>query len=353
MKRAIYAGSFDPLTKGHEWVIKESCKIFDEVIVVIASNRQKSNFLTLPEKQASLEALSKSLPIKVYILDNEYLAAFAKREGVNHLVRGIRNSLDMEYEKTIERVNLQINPNLQTVYLMPPASLGEISSSLVKSLMGFPGWMKTISTMVNETVLSLLLTNIHKKDLQVQWNKVSNNQKWFNKILSLYSEPHRYYHNTTHLQNLFKNLELIIKDSTDESILIYSIFFHDLIYNPQSKTNEENSAALWVEFAKEEFLSQYLTDVVYETILATKFHNNQTKYPISDKFLDLDLAILGSSPAEFIAYEDAIRLEYRFVPDAHYETERTKIMKSFKDPFKTQEAKKLWNAQLILNLKKY
>lgn len=355
MNKAIYAASFDPLTKGHEWVLKQSCLLFKEVLVVIAHNPQKQSFFNLQQKLSMFKKLEKDLPIKVHILEKEYLADFAKRHKVNYLIRGLRNGLDLEYEKNIETINKKINPKLQTIYMSAPTELSHVSSSLVKSLVGLPGWMKTIQDLVSPEVLSLFLYQINHKELFTFWTKAHGNKNlnWFEKLLGLHSQPHRFYHNTDHLIQCLSNMESLTKDKDELKILTYITFFHDAIYNPQSKTNEEDSALLWREFVKEGKISEYINEVVFESILNTKNHNLKSKYPITEKFLDLDLSILGASETLFLAYEDGIRLEYGFVPEEIFSAERHKIMSAFKDPFKTPIAKTLWQKALEINLKKY
>lgn len=362
MKKAIYAGSFDPITNGHLWVIQQSSKLFDEVLVILAFNPNKSSYFNLNEKQNQIQAAISSFPnVKLKTVSDQYIAKVAQTEGADYLVRGIRNIQDFEYEKTIERINQKINPTLQTIYLTPPAELSEISSSMVKSLIGFPGWQTLVKTMVSDKVLSGFLRKHHQEFISKEWFNLSGKstltEEYLEKILDNHSQSHRYYHNLSHLVALLKHADVMIKDlkldSVSAATIKYSIFFHDLIYNPMSKTNEVDSAAVWTEFAQKQNFMAVMEEMVKETILATASHSKSVKYPITELFLDLDLSILGSSPEVFMQYEEAIRQEYIFVPEDVYQAERAKIMKLLVNPFKTSWGKNNWDTKAKENLKKY
>lgn len=360
LKKVLYAGSFDPLTKGHLWMIEQGAKMFDEVVVVIAVNPQKQGYFSVAERQDQISESTKHLAnVQVIINTSQYVASLAPQIQAQYLLRGIRNNTDFEYERTIERVNQKINPALQTVYLTPPVELAEISSSLVKSLVGFTGWQKLVTPMVPAVVMQGFLKKINYKSLRESWVKVAGDssvaEKWWQKIINYYSEPHRYYHNSSHIAALLSLIPQVSPNlaEDDETILIYASFFHDLIYNPQSKNNELESSILWEEFSQEMSMENKIFQVVKDTILATAQHFQKPTHNISELFLDLDLSILGTTAEKFQEYEDNIRLEYGFVPENIYQVERIKIMKTLLNPYKTTIAQKLWGQAAENNLRKY
>lgn len=359
MKTAIYAGSFDPVTNGHLWVITQGAKLFDKLVVVLAYNPNKTGHFTVQQRQAFIQSVTKHLSnVEVVLLSDDYVAQAAKKMKATYLLRGIRNATDYEYEKTIERVNTKINPDLQTVYLTPPAELSEISSSMVKSLVGFPGWQSLVGTMVSPTVVSGFLYQQHYQYLKTEWEKLvgtsSVTAKWLDIILTKHSEPHRFYHNTSHLSALLKNMnDLPPQNSLTMAALKFSVFFHDIIYNPQSKTNELDSKNLFTDFTREYPVDSHIASLVEETILATAHHFQTPKNPETNFFLDLDLSILGASEKDYDQYEQAIRLEYGFVPEDIYQVERAKIMKTLLNPYKTDWGKNKYTAQAQLNLARY
>lgn len=359
MRKAIYAGSFDPLTNGHLWVITQGAKLFDKLFVVLAYNPNKSGYFSVQKRQEFLNEATNHLPnVEIVLLSNDYVAQSAQKLGADYLLRGIRNTTDYEYEKTIERVNLKINPTLQTVYLTPPAELSEISSSMVKSLVGFPGWQSLVATMVPSAVVGGFLYQQNYQFLKTEWEKLvgtgSVSQKWLEIILTKHSEPHRYYHNTNHLVSLLRNAQDLPSVNTLVTAAIkYAVFFHDLVYNPQSKTNEMDSKILFSQFTQEYPVDGIIATLVEDTILATAHHFQTPKDPLTNYFLDLDLSILGANTQEFEEYEQNIRKEYQFVPDQIYEVERAKIMKTLLNPYKTDWGKQKYLAQASINLSRY
>ncbi len=212
--KAIYAGSFDPFTNGHAWVVEQAIKVFDEVIVAIGENPEKKYTFSLDERldmlTQSLESLiipkksewdiqktgidylvkhnefsvavflagndianSESLA-QDYITDcrvsvkhftNRFLVDFAIEEKAQFIIRGIRNSADFEYEKVIRHVNADINPNITTLFLIPPRELAELSSSFVKAMCGPENWKPLVKNMVPTSVFEKLVS-LHDKRIQ-------------------------------------------------------------------------------------------------------------------------------------------------------------------------------------------
>lgn len=135
MKKAIYAGSFDPFTEGHFEILKESCKIFDEVYIVLATNSNKYRRTDIGLMQEGIENTLKNRHIyncKVIISENQLIAKLAQLLDITYLVRGLRNINDYLYEDNLATINLEINPKLNIIYLRSHKSI--ISSSLVWEL---------------------------------------------------------------------------------------------------------------------------------------------------------------------------------------------------------------------------
>jgi pantetheine-phosphate adenylyltransferase/8-oxo-dGTP diphosphatase len=163
-RKAVYAGSFDPLTNGHIWVIERAVTLFDELTIAIGINPDKSYFLSADERKANIEAVLKSLPhaectISVEVIKNQYLAKFAEKVGASCLIRGIRSEGDFSYEYAMAQANKNLVPNIESIYLMPPPALAQVSSSLVKSLVGPEGWQDLVQAYVPEPVFQ----SINKK----------------------------------------------------------------------------------------------------------------------------------------------------------------------------------------------
>lgn len=145
MKKAVYAGSFDPITIGHEWVIKKAASLFDELIVAVGENQQKKEDFSLEEKKEMLASVIKDYKnIKIDSFKGEFLVDYAMRIKASYIIRGIRTETDLEYEKGIQYINSRLNENVTTVFLIPPEDLSVVSSSLVRSLVGSNGWEKVV-----------------------------------------------------------------------------------------------------------------------------------------------------------------------------------------------------------------
>lgn len=134
MKKALFAGSFDPFTNGHLDIVKQASEIFDEVIVAVAYNSEKKGFLPV-EKRLGLIIKSVAELENVSVDSYEGLTVeYAKKNDVNILVRGIRNPSDFEYEQQITGVNKTLAPEIMTVFFTPKAENAFISSTMVREV---------------------------------------------------------------------------------------------------------------------------------------------------------------------------------------------------------------------------
>lgn len=158
LRRAVYAGSFDPPTNGHLWMIAESHKLFDELIVAIGVNPEKRSTYTTAQRQAMLQAMIAPYPnVRVDSFANQFLVNYANSVNASFIVRGIRSNSDYEYERAIRHINADLQPNIQTVFLMPPREITEISSTMVKGLIGVDGWENAVSRYVPLAVREMML----------------------------------------------------------------------------------------------------------------------------------------------------------------------------------------------------
>jgi pantetheine-phosphate adenylyltransferase len=159
MRIAVYAGSFDPPTNGHLWMIHRGLEMFDRLIVAIGSNPAKSYSYTIDERLDMLRAsapVSKRLQIAHF--DNRYLVDYAKKKNATYILRGIRSPNDYEYERVMRHINSDMAPEITSVFLMPPRDFAEVSSSMIKSLTGPEGWEETVKRYVPKEVFKALKT---------------------------------------------------------------------------------------------------------------------------------------------------------------------------------------------------
>lgn len=157
MKKAVYAGSFDPVTNGHMYIIRQGALLFDHLVIAVGSNPDKRYDFSCQERMALLAECTGDIPnVEIARFDDEYLVNYAASIGATHLLRGIRNEHDYQFERTLRHVNEDIHPGVASVYLMPPRGLAEVSSSFVKGLIGPEGWERVVARYVPAPVLERL-----------------------------------------------------------------------------------------------------------------------------------------------------------------------------------------------------
>lgn len=154
----VYAGSFDPLTVGHLWMIEQGGRLFDRLIVAIGVNPDKKYTFPLEERLVMLRESTKQFPnVSVASFSNRYLIDYAQLIRATHVLRGIRTESDYEFERTMRNINGDLGAGICTVFLMPPRGIAEVSSSMVKGLIGPVGWQKIVRKYVPEAVYRRLL----------------------------------------------------------------------------------------------------------------------------------------------------------------------------------------------------
>lgn len=133
MKRAIFPGSFDPLTLGHFDIIERGVKLFDELIIAIGVNSSKNYMFSLEERKQFIEESFKDNP-KIKVVTYKGLTVdFCIKNNVDFIFRGLRNPADFEFEKAIAHTNRDLAP-IETVFLLTAASTSYISSSIVRDV---------------------------------------------------------------------------------------------------------------------------------------------------------------------------------------------------------------------------
>ncbi|WP_083301042.1 pantetheine-phosphate adenylyltransferase [Jeongeupia sp. USM3] len=158
MRRGVYAGSFDPVTNGHLWMIEHGVQLFDEMIIAIGENPDKRYTFSQDERLAMLRETTAHLPnLRVETFENRFLVDYAREEGAHYILRGIREAADYEFERKMRYVNADLAPHIDTVFLMPPREIAEISSTMVKGLVGPKGWEGVVRQYVPTAVFERLL----------------------------------------------------------------------------------------------------------------------------------------------------------------------------------------------------
>jgi pantetheine-phosphate adenylyltransferase len=149
MKIAIYPGSFDPFTYGHENIIERSVKVFDQVVVAVAHNTSKKTIFTVEERVSILNEVFKDRDdVKVDYFEG-LLVEYIKKMGTNVVLRGMRTVSDFEFEMQMALANKTLSSELETVFMVTDSEFSHISSSVIKEVVSLNG---SASHMVPEIV---------------------------------------------------------------------------------------------------------------------------------------------------------------------------------------------------------
>lgn len=139
VKRAVFPGSFDPVTTGHVDLIKRAASLFDELIIGILVNSEKEPLFTLEERKYMLKEVSAGISGVSVVSFDGLLVDFVKEVGADVIVRGLRTAADFEYELPLAQANVRLNNQADTVFLATSPEYSFISSSAVKELLRYDG----------------------------------------------------------------------------------------------------------------------------------------------------------------------------------------------------------------------
>jgi pantetheine-phosphate adenylyltransferase len=159
LRRAIYPGTFDPVTNGHIHIAERACKLFDEVIVAVAADNYKNTLFSVSERLQMMEESLRHLKnVKVESFSG-LVADFARARQGQALIRGLRAVTDFEYEMQIAAMNKRLNENLETLFLMTSGEYSFLSSSVIKQVAILGGSVKG------------LVPQVVEKNLQKKYNQ--------------------------------------------------------------------------------------------------------------------------------------------------------------------------------------
>ncbi|HZY79416.1 MAG TPA: pantetheine-phosphate adenylyltransferase [Cyclobacteriaceae bacterium] len=146
MKRiALFAGSFDPFTRGHEDIVLRGLKVFDEIVIAIGYNSQKSTrYFPIEVMVDKITQTFKGNPNIKVITYSELTAELARKMGARYLLRGLRNTTDFEYENSVAQVNRHLNADLESVFLITSPQFASISSTLIREVHRYGGDVSTL-----------------------------------------------------------------------------------------------------------------------------------------------------------------------------------------------------------------
>jgi len=150
MKRiALFPGSFDPITLGHESLVRRALPLFDEIIIAIGENSEKKYMFSVEQRISWIEKVFQNEPKISVSTYNGLTVNFCKKIGAQFILRGLRTAVDFEFERGIGQVNLVLSNNIETVFLLTDAQFTPITSSIVREVIKHGG---DISKLVPEAV---------------------------------------------------------------------------------------------------------------------------------------------------------------------------------------------------------
>ena len=153
MKKALYPGTFDPITLGHIDIISRALHLFDEVTIAIATSETKTPLFPLEERIRQIELIFKGNEQVRTIGFTGLVVDLAKQEGVNVLIRGLRAVSDFEYEFQLANMNRAMSPDLESVFLTPQAKFSFLSSTLVREIASMGGKLSAFVDPIVEKAL--------------------------------------------------------------------------------------------------------------------------------------------------------------------------------------------------------
>lgn len=138
-KVALFPGSFDPFTKGHEDIVRRSVELFDEVVIAIGYNTAKSRYFDVEHMVDCISSSFKNEKRVSVVVYNELTADLARKTNARYLIRGLRNTTDFEYENSISQVNRYLNKELETIFLITSPQYAHISSTIIREVHKYKG----------------------------------------------------------------------------------------------------------------------------------------------------------------------------------------------------------------------
>ncbi len=136
---AVFPGSFDPITIGHESIVRRSVALFDEVYVAIGENAEKQGFFPISKRLEWLEIVFRDLPGVKVTKYSGLTVEFCRSIGAGFILRGLRSPADFEFERSIGQVNMQLQPGIETVFLLTKPEHAPITSSIVRDIVRHKG----------------------------------------------------------------------------------------------------------------------------------------------------------------------------------------------------------------------
>jgi dephospho-CoA kinase/pantetheine-phosphate adenylyltransferase len=339
----VYVGSFDPITLGHLDTIKAAAQLrFPKLYVAIGINPAKNPMFTVEERLKMIER-EMDRDVRPYLRPGQEIIVtsyegmtvdFMKKVGASVCIRGLRGVKDLEEEGDLAAINKALyaaglDPGaaeFRQFYVGSDPARRHVSSTFARVLCK-DGQDLALLNLVSPDVAAKMiekrdLTAAHNaatpedvKKIQALWNEFAPQQgesadKAYSKLARKYGEAHRKYHTVEHLAEVFGLFEQNRAALRDPQAVALALFFHDVVYNIPGGDNEERSAAYAQRTLTEMGADPQLISRVSGLITMTKSHTADANDTDAALMMDIDMAILGASPARYKKYAAAVEAEY-------------------------------------------
>lgn len=175
-----------------------------------------------------------------------------------------------------------------------------------------------------------MITHSKWRKLWQSVDATGDDQVWYQRLVSAWSEPQRHYHTLQHLEDCLNEFSVVHDHAEDAANIELALWFHDVVYDPKAPDNEERSAEVAVQCLSEAGVSVDRLNKIERLVLATKTHDSSVDVD-APLLMDIDLAILGQTSERFRQYEREIRQEYAWVPEPIFREKRAAILQMFLD----------------------
>ncbi len=333
MKRAIYAGTFDPFTYGHQHIIEKALTVFDEVIVAVAHNPGKRTLFDVEERRTQVVDSLKSFPnIRVVVIDNEYVADYAAENNIAFLVRRLRDGGDMEFERKLYCGNRLVQSGVESVFLMCDHEMQLISSSAIQQWVGPRGWVKHVRNMVPPPVLRALITKSMEKRWMAWTEKlgISSNlaAERFVDLRAQYEG--RPFHNLLHVLRMLEAVESGLYPVEDSASVTLAVWYHDYIVESDDKgmKSDRSAEVRSAERVASDPVWKSMTPRVADLIKATQ-HTAEAQLRTSDEkiIVGVDLLTLALDEPLYQEYVECLRQEYGWASEADFNKGRAAFLR--------------------------
>lgn len=138
-KTAVFPGSFDPITKGHESIVKRAIPLFDEIYIAIGENSEKKSFFPIDQRMDWIKQVFQKYPEIIVVKYNGLTVDLCKKVKANYILRGLRTSSDFEFERSIGQINKKLYPHIETIFLLTTPEFTALNSSIVREIIKYDG----------------------------------------------------------------------------------------------------------------------------------------------------------------------------------------------------------------------